>query len=70
MYKVIVSDVDQNDPNIVNTLSWIEYHKKDQEGVSMGQWAKCAHLVSAYQGTLANNSLYYIDFRQRNLHNL
>jgi hypothetical protein len=27
-------------------------------------------LVSGYQSTLENNSLYYIDFRQRNLHNL
>jgi hypothetical protein len=35
----------------------------------MGQCAKCAHLVSDYQSTLGNNSLYYIDFRQRNLHN-
>jgi hypothetical protein len=36
-------------------------------GPSMGQWAKCAHLVSGYQSTLENNSLYYINFRQRNL---
>jgi hypothetical protein len=41
-----------------------------QEDTSTNQGAKCAHLVNAYQGTLANNSLYHIDFRQRNLHNL
>jgi hypothetical protein len=39
-------------------------------GTSTSSGAKCTHLVSAYQGTLGNNSLYYIDFRQRNLHNL
>jgi hypothetical protein len=39
-------------------------------GTSTSQGAKCAHLVSTYQGPLGNNSLYYIDFRQRNLHNL
>jgi hypothetical protein len=37
---------------------------------STNQGAKYAHLVSAYQGPLGNNSLNYIDFRQRNLHNL
>jgi hypothetical protein len=46
------------------------YIEKGYEGTSTSQGAKCAHLVSAYQGPLGNNSLYYIDFRQRNLHNL
>jgi hypothetical protein len=55
---------------IFNWLMGTSYIFNWLMGTSTSQGAKCAYLVSAYQGTLENNSLYYIDFRHKNLHNL